>query len=148
MTSPINIHATEQIKYKLLLIKPKSKNRENKCGFEPIELGVIAALTPKDLWDIEIVDETWDEIPYKNSYHLIGITATTTTVIQAYEISLNFRKQGIPTVMGGYHVSAEPEEALLYCDCVVIGLAEGNWVELLIDFQNNELKKSIILLIV
>jgi radical SAM superfamily enzyme YgiQ (UPF0313 family) len=43
--------------------------------------------------------------------------------------------------MGGIHVSFNPEEALNYCDSVVIGEAEGLWQKVLKDFEEGSLKK-------
>ncbi|MBP7163105.1 MAG: radical SAM protein, partial [Candidatus Omnitrophica bacterium] len=39
------------------------------------------------------------------------------------------------------HVSCLPEEALAFCDSVVVGEAEGVWEALLADYENNDLKR-------
>jgi radical SAM superfamily enzyme YgiQ (UPF0313 family) len=44
--------------------------------------------------------------------------------------------------MGGIHVSMMPQEALNYCDAVVIGEAEGAWPQVLEDFEAGKLQKQ------
>jgi radical SAM superfamily enzyme YgiQ (UPF0313 family) len=57
----------------------------------------------------------------------VGITALTDNIIRAYEIADEFKKRGVPVVMGGAHPTACPEEALKHCDALVSGEAEGVW---------------------
>ena len=52
-----------------------------------------------------------------------------------------YREQGITTVIGGIHASMMPDEAINYCDAVVIGEAESVWPKLLEDFESGNLKK-------
>ena len=44
--------------------------------------------------------------------------------------------------MGGIHVLMLRDEALQYCDSVVIGEAEGIWAKVLADFENRSLQKK------
>lgn len=44
--------------------------------------------------------------------------------------------------MGGIHVSMMPEEALTFCDAVVIGEAESIWPSVLEDFENGRLQQQ------
>jgi len=115
---------------KLLLINPVNPNRTgltvNRSGrFPPLGLGTVAALTPSD-WDIEILDENFDRFRYKKA-DLVGLSSFTAEITRAYEIAGVFRNRGIPTVIGGVHVSMMPEEALQYVDTVAIGEAESTW---------------------
>ncbi|MEJ2067863.1 MAG: radical SAM protein, partial [Deltaproteobacteria bacterium] len=59
----------------------------------------------------------------------------------AYTLADHFRSRSIPVVMGGLHVSNEPEEALGHCDAVVQGEAEGVMPMLLADLAAGTLKK-------
>ncbi|MDO8715989.1 MAG: radical SAM protein, partial [Dehalococcoidales bacterium] len=47
---------------------------------------------------------------------------------------------GVPVVIGGLHVTAEPEEAKRYADSVVIGEAEPLWPRIMADFKNKRLQ--------
>lgn len=123
---------------KILLINPKS-------GFasftfnEPLVLGVLAALTPDD-YKIEFIDENFEPFTYREC-DLVAITSSTSAINRAYHIAEQYNKNGIPTIIGGIHVSYLPEEATKYFTSVVVGDAEGVWHTLLKDFENNSLKK-------
>jgi radical SAM superfamily enzyme YgiQ (UPF0313 family) len=52
---------------------------------------------------------------------LVGFSATSATAPAAYQMAERCRRLGIPTVMGGSHVTFLPEEALDHCDLVVRG---------------------------
>jgi len=130
---------------KLLLINPHSPYNKDAL-FDtstispPLGLGIIAGLTPKD-WDIEILDENFEEFKFKEA-NLVGITTLTSAANRAYEISEIYRKKGIKTILGGIHVSMRPEEAKKYADAIVTGEAEGIWGKVLNDFQENNLQKE------
>ena len=127
---------------RLLLINPSNATKGlgniSSTAFPPLNLPYIAALTPSH-YEIEVIDENIETFQYRDA-DIVGITAYTASVYRAYEISEIYRNKGIPTVMGGIHASMMPEEALKYCDAVVIGEAETVWPSLLADFENNCLK--------
>ena len=123
---------------KLLLVqcnvnRPKVPLRNLVRRFQPLGLGIIAALTPDD-WEVEIIDETITPFKFKKA-DLVGISSLTASVNRAYEIAGFYREKGIPTVMGGSHVSALPEEALQYVDTVIIGEAESVWRQFISDLD-------------
>lgn len=133
------------MKKKLLLINPIKKGRFGFASspvscFQPIGLGIVAALTPKD-WDIEIVDENFEEFQYREGVDLVGLTAFTATINRAYELATVCRNKGIPTVLGGIHASMLPDEALGFVDAVVIGEAETAWPKVIEDFCAGKLQK-------
>lgn len=63
------------------------------------------------------------------------------TAPRVYEIADKFRKQGKTVVLGGYHPTAMPNEALQHADSIVLGMAEASWPKLLNDFENGKLKR-------
>jgi len=105
-------------------------------------LGIItlAALTPPDI-DVSVVDENLEKINFDEKVDMVGITAMTPTVTRAYEISDSFRQKGVPVVMGGFHPSFMPQEAIQHCDSVVIGEADAIWHNVLRDIESRKLKK-------
>jgi len=111
---------------------------------EPLGLGFIASYLEKNGVDVKIVDElagdnVVDEIEnYKP--HLVGVTATTPVVQDAYRILDTCRNLGYLTVMGGVHASVLPHEALEHSDIVVIGEGE----EALLDIIKNGIKSGIV----
>jgi len=131
-------------KRKLLLINPLSTKRiglirDQKSIYPPMNLGIVAALTP-DNWEIELLDENFERFEFRDA-DLVGLTALTAQVTRAYELAGIYREKNIPTVMGGIHVSVMPDEAQRYADSVVIGEAESVWSDIIRDFENGELKE-------
>jgi radical SAM superfamily enzyme YgiQ (UPF0313 family) len=128
----------------LLLVNPVDS--ENK-GFvknlssrhQPLNLGLIAAMTPRE-WKIKIIDENVRPFKFYPA-DLVGFTAMTNTSNRIYELAKIYREKGIRTVMGGIHASMCPDEAVNYVDSVVIGEAESVWSKVLDDFENGSLKK-------
>jgi radical SAM superfamily enzyme YgiQ (UPF0313 family) len=70
----------------------------------------------------------------------VGITAFTSSINRAYEISRIYRRQGTKVIMGGIHASMCPDEVLQYADAVVVGEVEGIWDTVIQDFENNRLQ--------
>lgn len=101
----------------------------------------LAALTPRD-HDVRIVDENNGQtLDFNLDVDLVGITAFTKHAIRAYEIADRFRARGVKVVIGGYHASALPEEAMAHADAVVVGEAEASWHEVLRDAEQGSLKR-------
>lgn len=86
----------------------------------------VAGCTPKDV-EIQLADEYVEPIPYHTDADLVALSAKTSCVTHAYEVAAEFRKRGVPVVLGGIHASLRPEEALEHVDYVVIGEAEKTW---------------------
>jgi radical SAM superfamily enzyme YgiQ (UPF0313 family) len=101
---------------------------------------MIAALTPKT-FKVSLEDENVEELNLAEEVDLVGISSFTTNVERGYEIADIYRNRGTPVVMGGFHVSAMPEEALQHADAVLIGEAEKIWGTLLDDFQAGKMKR-------
>jgi radical SAM superfamily enzyme YgiQ (UPF0313 family) len=128
----------------LLLINPANKSGSgfivNKdTRYQPLSLGIIAALTPSD-WKVKIIDENFRNFKYYEA-DFVGFTAFSSTVSRAYELAKIYRDKGIPTVIGGIHASMCPEEAAEFVDSVVIGEAETIWPKVISDFENNNLQR-------
>ena len=129
---------------KLTLIKPNIGKMEDRLyvdegRMEPLQLGVIAGLTPRDV-DIELIDDRMESIPYDKHTDLVAITVETFTAKRAYEIAAEYRKRGVKVIMGGMHVNLIPEEVSLYADSIFLGDAETKWGEVIQDARNNKLK--------
>ena len=90
---------------KITLVKPNIGRMEHSLyvdegRMEPLQLGVIAGLTPPDV-EVVLYDDRMEEVPYDEPTDLVGITVETYTARRAYEISAEYRKRGVPVVMGG-----------------------------------------------
>lgn len=70
---------------------------------------------------------------------LVAISALTASIDEAYCFSQRMRAEGIPTVIGGLHATACPEEAQQFCSAVVVGEGEAAWPRVLRDAESGQL---------
>lgn len=128
---------------KLTLIKPNIGRMEHglyvdEGRMEPLQLGVLAALTPPDV-EVTLWDDRVDLIPYDTPTDLVGITVETFTARRAYEIADAFRQRGVPVVLGGMHAMLIPEEVMEH-GSVILGDAEPVWRQVVEDCRAGRLK--------
>ncbi len=105
-----------------------------------LAIPVLLSVTP-DEHEVRVFDENIEDIDYDWPADLVGITVRTMFAMRAYHIANNFRQRGIKTVLGGIHPSMCNDEALQFCDSLVIGEAEHVWQNLLKDAQAGRLKR-------
>lgn len=106
---------------------------------EPLAPAVLRGLTPSDV-EVKFYDDRMEDIPYDERTDLVAISVETYTARRAYEIATEYRKRGVPVVMGGFHATLVPEEVAEYADAVVIGEAEGLWPRVIDDFRHGKLQ--------
>jgi radical SAM superfamily enzyme YgiQ (UPF0313 family) len=106
---------------------------------EPLAPAVLAGLTPRDV-DVKFYDDRMEVIPYDEPTDLVAISVETYTARRAYEIATEYRKRGVPVVMGGFHATLVPEEVGEYAESVIIGEAEGLWPQVMEDFRGGRLQ--------
>ncbi|KZK74557.1 MAG: B12-binding domain-containing radical SAM protein [Pelodictyon luteolum] len=127
---------------KILLVSPQGKmdDDSNQKPLFHMALAVLVSLTPPQ-HTIEMVDEHFhDDIDYDGDYDLVGITSRTLEATRAYEIADTFRAHGKKVVLGGLHISFNPEEAAIHADSIVVGEADNLWAALIEDVGNGVLK--------
>lgn len=111
---------------------------------EPLNLGFIASYLEKNGIEVIIIDELAGQDVKKEidkfRPDIVGITATTPLVVDAYRVAKISKEMGILTVMGGVHASILPEEALKHVDIVIKG--EGEVA--MLDIVRNNIKSGII----
>ncbi|HJV35762.1 B12-binding domain-containing radical SAM protein [Geomonas sp.] len=128
---------------RLLLVSPGwPKGRlwgELGFKFPSLSLATLAAATPEN-WEVELADENMRPLDLNACVDLVAITAMTPQAPRAYEIAAAFRARGVKVVMGGYHASTLPEEALSHVDAVVQGEGDLVWPTVLSDAEQGKLK--------
>lgn len=72
---------------------------------------------------------------------LVAISALTASIEEAYILCRRLREHGIPTVIGGLHASACPDEAEQHADAVVVGRGELVWPQVLGDVLGSSLQR-------
>jgi radical SAM superfamily enzyme YgiQ (UPF0313 family) len=108
-------------------------------ALQPLAFAAVAAHTPPDS-QIVLYDECVEPIAYDDPTDLVALSVETYTARRAYAIADRYRQRGIPVVMGGYHPTFLPHEALEHADAVVMGDAEGVWAQLVQDVQDGTLR--------
>ena len=137
-------------RYKVVFVNPHPPERHGEESISvivqmPLNLAYLAALTPQDEWDRDLVDETIELALDEHGEpifdaDLVAITSLTYQSPRAYEIATACRRRGMKVVMGGIHVSAMVEEAQRHADAVCTGEAELTWRQILDDFTRGDLK--------
>lgn len=135
---------------KILLIEPRLEHGivTYKYRYSPLSviygnpsltLPMIAAVTPKE-HEVRIINENYERIEFSDDWDVVGISVLTITAYRAYEIADRFREMGVKVILGGYHVSALPEEAKQHADAVVVGEGELVWPKIIEDIEKGKLK--------
>jgi radical SAM superfamily enzyme YgiQ (UPF0313 family) len=117
---------------------PSRKTRALRFSMLP-SLYVAAAMPP--YVETRIVDEDIEPIDFDTDADIIGLSFMTFCAPWAYEIADRFRKEkGKPVIMGGYHATFMPDEAIQHADSICIGEAENNVPRMIEDFVAGKLK--------
>lgn len=107
---------------------------------EPLPAGYLSAMTPDDV-EVAFYDDRMESIPYDEATDLVAISIETYTAKRAYQIATEYRRRGVPVVMGGFHATLVPDEVQQYAETVVIGEAEQTWPRVIEDFKKGQMKR-------
>jgi radical SAM superfamily enzyme YgiQ (UPF0313 family) len=129
---------------KLTLVKPNIGRQEHSLyvdegRMEPLQMGVLAALTPPDV-DVVLHDDRMETIPYDEPTDLVAITVETYTARRAYEIAAEYRARGVPVIMGGMQPTLIPDEVKPHADAIFVGDAETQWAQVIEDARRKQLR--------
>lgn len=129
---------------KITFIKPNIGRLEHSLyvdegRMEPLQLGVLAGLTPPDV-ECVLYDDRIEAIPYDEPTDLVAITVEIYTARRAYEIAEEFRLRGVKVILGGFHPTLVPDECRQYADSIFLGDAELVWREVVEDARRGRLR--------
>lgn len=136
---------------RLLLLNPTSPNRRAEAGHRPraprvfrfsmlSSLSVAAAMPPGV--EVRIIDEDIEPIAFDAQADLVGISCMTFNAPRAYAIADRFRSQRTPVILGGYHPTLLPQEAIEHADSVCIGDVEPVARQIIEDLARGDLQPS------
>jgi radical SAM superfamily enzyme YgiQ (UPF0313 family) len=108
------------MKKRILLIQPENREinafrKKQLNNFVQITMPYLAAFVDETRYEITLIDEYNQKIPFRSGFDLVAITVNTPNAFHCYEISRNFRDRGVKVVLGGPHVTLLPEEASRIC---------------------------------
>jgi radical SAM superfamily enzyme YgiQ (UPF0313 family) len=131
-------------RHKVLIVSPTlirntgALLKQRRLMLPALNVAVLAALTPED-WDVGIVYETIEDVPFDTDAELIAISAMGVGLWRGLQIADEFRRRGKKVVVGGPMASLVPARVLERADAVCVGEAEGVWVKILRDFEAGRL---------
>jgi radical SAM superfamily enzyme YgiQ (UPF0313 family) len=133
---------------RLLIVQPsyyRSKTdrtlyRVRRRQVVPLTPAYLAALTPPH-WEIKLVDEQLEPVDFGYRADLVAITTWTLNSYRAYDLADEFRRRGVPVIMGGPHTFFHADEAAEHCDAVGVGEVEAIWSRMLEDALHGRLNK-------
>jgi len=109
---------------------------------EPLAPATLAGLTPRDRdTTIRFYDDRTEAIPFDEPADLVALSVETYTARRAYQIASEYRRRGVPVVMGGFHPTLMPDEASEFAESIIIGEAEGLWPGVIEDFRAGRLQR-------
>jgi radical SAM superfamily enzyme YgiQ (UPF0313 family) len=123
---------------RVLLASPESA-LWNERKHIPLGLGYLAAMLrehghPVDIYDAAIEDEPLEAVVRRGGYELLGISAVTPLIVEAWEMAREGKRLGLTTLLGGPHLTLMPEESVgpqhPEVDYVIQGEAEESLIEL------------------
>lgn len=131
------------MKKSILMITPENKeiNRFRKRqinNFIQITMPYLAAFIDENKYNITLIDEYNQKIPFEKYYDLVVVTVNTANAPHCYNIAKIFKDKGSKVAFGGPHATLLPEEVKEHCDVVIIGEAEESWPRFLDDFYNGD----------
>ena len=112
--------------------------KKNRLYFVGLAPAILAALVPEV--EFEVCLETIEDVNFESDADVIAISGMGHAIVRSIDIAKEFKRRGKTVVMGGYMVSLMPQEAKKYCDSVVIGDGENSFVQMVKDYQSNDLK--------
>lgn len=90
---------------------------------------------------VTLENENIQNIVYDDKPDIVGISVTVDVFPRAVKIAERFRRQGIPVVAGGIHITTAADTIPPDCfDVLCIGAAEGTWNHILDDYKHGCLK--------
>lgn len=130
---------------RLTIVHPAIGHREGEkyirsWQMEPLPAASIAGLTPNEI-EIRFHDDRMELIPYDEPTDAVAISVETYTAKRAYQIASEYRRRGVPVILGGFHPTLQPDEAQRYGEAIVIGEAEGIWQEVIDDLHHGTLHR-------
>lgn len=137
-------------KVKILLISPTGLDKDGqpivqkKTYLPGLTMPQLSAYTPKDKFEIKIISETSQPIPWDEHWDIVGLTGMGGAgVVRGYQIGDYFKAKGSIVVMGGIAITLFDEEwTRPHCNVIIKGEAEDTWPRFLDDYLNGNIQET------
>jgi radical SAM superfamily enzyme YgiQ (UPF0313 family) len=124
---------------KILFIRVNIYEKKSSDALQPLVFAILDALTPLS-YEREYIDDCIEDVDFNIKADIVAFTFGTYAAKRAYAFAQKFKQNGATIIMGGFHVTAMPEEAMEHADAVITGDAEPVWKQVLLDYENNNLQ--------
>ena len=124
---------------KITFLRPNLYDGRSRDAMHPLCFAILKSLTPPDV-STAFYDERLEPLPLDEPTDLVAMTVETYTARRAYQIADSYRARGVKVVVGGYHPTFLPHEALEHADSVVVGDAENVWPRVVADARRGRLE--------
>lgn len=125
---------------RIAFVKPSMVEARGGDALEPLAFGILAALTPGDV-ELRLYDERIEPIDFGEPADLVAISCDTYSARRSYQIAAEYGRRGAAVVIGGWHPTLVPDEALKYVGTVVAGDGEDTWPAVVEDARKGKLKR-------
>lgn len=128
------------MKIDIIIVYMQRYEKGHEFDFVPPLTGIhLAALTPSQ-HQVRVIHQQVEPIDLETKAEVIALSFFSGFAPEAYRLASLFKQKGKIVIAGGPHVTFAPEEALQYCDSVVVGEAESVWAGLLADAERGQLR--------
>jgi anaerobic magnesium-protoporphyrin IX monomethyl ester cyclase len=118
----------------IVLIEPQSKEDHvyKHVRMPRLGLPILGTQLQEAGYKVSFYLGTGDSLPWPKimKADLVGISTTTATCREAYQIAGLLQSNNIPVIIGGIHATFLPEEAIRFADYVIRGEAECSFLPL------------------
>lgn len=123
------------MKIDIVVVYIQRYERGHEIDFVPPITGIhLAAITPPR-HDVRVIHQQVEPVDLDTDADLVALSFFSGFAPEAYRLATELRRRGKLVVAGGPHATFSPEEALRFCDSVVVGEAESVWSTMLEDAE-------------
>lgn len=129
------------MKIDIVVVYVQRYERGHEIDFVPPITGIhLAAITPAR-HRVRVIHQQVEPVDIETDADLVALSFFSGFAPEAYRLATELRRRGTIVVAGGPHATFSPDEALRFCDCVVVGEAESVWSTLLDDAEAGRLAR-------
>jgi radical SAM superfamily enzyme YgiQ (UPF0313 family) len=139
----LRVREDEMFRFGMTL--PGIRQRADAVGNLPaLGMLTLAGMLPPD-WSCSYhpsgaTDNLLDDV-LRTEPTIVAVSALTASVLDAYTLCGLLKNHHVPTVIGGLHATALPEEAARHASSVCVGDGESNWLQILSDGKSGNLRR-------
>jgi len=130
------------VRFRLIYPKWPKLTGQTEFHLPPHGPVVFAAALPADV-DVEFIDENVEALSFDDPADFVGISMMLTSQVRrGWAIADEYRRRGVPVILGGIATMLHAEETQTHADAVFLGEAEGRMDQVFADLRAGRLKPT------